>query len=267
MLGPMNDTPSLHIDGHVATLTLRRPRVANRLDIEDLAALTAHLAAVEARPEVLVLLLRAEGRHFCAGFNIGQMHQDDQGGRGGDGQAAGARFEALAEALEAARPVTIAAIQGGIYGGATDLALACDFRLGTPATEWRVPAARLGLHYYRGGLERYVRRLGLQTAKRVMLAAETFDAHTLLQLGMLDRVVPAEELPAAVAALSANLGAMAPLALLPMKRNLNRLARGPLDAAAEAAIAADIARAGASEDLKEGALAWAEKRAPVFQGR
>ncbi|BDI06465.1 enoyl-CoA hydratase/isomerase family protein [Sphaerotilus microaerophilus] len=248
--------PSLAIDGHIATITLRRPKVANRLELEDLAALGEHLATVNARDEVLVLRLQAEGRHFCSGFNIARVD--------GGGEAAGARFEALAEALENARPVTVAAIQGGIYGGATDLALACDFRLGTPASEWRVPAARLGLHYYLGGLERYVARLGLQAAKRVMLTAETFDAPAMLATGMLDRVVPAAELAYEVEAFCTQLAGLAPLALLAMKKNLNRLARGTLDVAEAAA---DIARAAASEDLKEGARAWAEKRPPVFQGR
>ena len=65
------------------------------------------------------------------------------------------RFEALADAVEQARPITIAVLHGGVYGGATDLALACDFRLGAPATEMFVPAARLGLLFYRSGLERY----------------------------------------------------------------------------------------------------------------
>ena len=251
--------PSLAIDGRIATITLHRPKVANRLELEDLAALGEHLATVNARDEVLVLRLQAEGRHFCSGFNIARVD--------GGGEAAGARFEALAEALENARPVTVAAIQGGIYGGATDLALACDFRLGTPASEWRVPAARLGLHYYRGGLARYVSRLGLQTARRVMLAAETFDAPAMLAAGMLDRVVPTAELADEVASFCANLAGLAPLALLGMKGSLNRLAAGPLDAAAEAGIAAAIARAAASEDLQEGAAAWAAKRAPVFRGR
>lgn len=258
--GLLAGLPALAIDGRIATITLRRPQVANRLELEDLAALAEHLATVNACEEVLVLRLQAEGRHFCSGFNIGRV-------QGADAAAAGARFEALSDAIENARPVTVAVLQGGVYGGATDLALACDFRLGTPASEWWVPAARLGLHYYRGGLARYVSRLGLQTARRVMLVAETFDAPAMLAAGMLDRVLPAAELADEVASFCANLAGLAPLALLGMKRSLNRLAAGPLDAAAEAEIAAAIARAAASEDLQEGAAAWAARRAPVFRGR
>ena len=71
--------------------------------------------------------------------------------------------------LEMARPVTVAALHGGVYGGATDLALACDFRVGAHGIDMFMPAARLGLHYYRSGLERYVSRLGLDNAKRLFL--------------------------------------------------------------------------------------------------
>ncbi|CAJ92935.1 MULTISPECIES: enoyl-CoA hydratase/isomerase family protein [Cupriavidus] len=121
---------------------------------------------------------RDSGPAFCSGFNIGKVGSSD----------AGERFEALANALEAARPVTIALIQGGLYGGATDLALACDFRLGAHGVDMFMPAARLGLLFYRGGLERYVSRLGLATAKRVLLAVDKLDAAQMLACGFLDRV-------------------------------------------------------------------------------
>jgi len=68
--------------------------------------------------------------------------------------------------------VTIAAINGGVYGGGTDLSLACDFRLGSTAANMFMPAAKLGLHFYPGGMVRYVTRLGLNQAKRLFLTAE-----------------------------------------------------------------------------------------------
>ena len=249
--------PTLEIADAIATITLRRPAVANRLELVDLEVLQGHLAQVNASAAVRVLRLASTGRHFCSGFNVGQVAAENVG--------PGARFEALADAIEAARPVTIAAIQGGVFGGACDLVLACDFRLGTPACEMFVPAARLGLHFYRGGLERFVDRLGLAAAKRVMLAAESFDARGMREIGMLDRIVdPAEGLMLAVDALSADLAGMAPLALLPMKKHLNRIAHGRLDADE---IARDIAAAEVSDDLREGSLAWRQRRTPRFVGR
>lgn len=245
-------TPTLTLDGPVATLTLQRPQHANRLEAEDLAALQVHLDAVDADPGVRVLLLRAQGRHFCSGFDIGRV--------GAEGVAA---FERMVDRVEAARPVTIAVLQGGVFGGATDLALACDFRLGASTTELAMPAARLGLHFYRGGLERYVTRLGLDVAKRLFLTAELIDAGAMKAIGFLTELVPAAELDARAAALAATIAAGAPLAVLGMKKHLNAIARGRLDAQA---LAAEIARTLASADLQEGRAAFAEKRPPRFRG-
>ncbi|MBC8740905.1 enoyl-CoA hydratase/isomerase family protein [Paraburkholderia sp. UCT31] len=245
--------PELILTGPMATIKLRRPDMANRLEPEDLHILRAFIRDVNARHEVLVLRMCAEGRHFCAGFNIGSVS---------DGSA-GASFEALANELESARPVTIAAINGGVYGGATDLALACDFRIGIETSQMFVPAARLGLLFYRDGLQRYVSRLGLNTAKKLLLAAATFDAAQMQACGFLDTVVAPDALCDEVERLSAELAAMAPLALLGMKKHLNRIASGALD---EDEFWRDVTQADASQDLREGALAWQEKRRPVFRG-
>lgn len=249
--------PSLAIEGPLATITLRRPEVANRLDMGDLDVLQAQLHEVESADAVRVLRLRGEGRYFCSGFNVERV--------GDAGPAAGRRFEALADALERARPITVVQLQGGAFGGAVDLALACDFRVGGPATLVRVPAAALGLHFYRGGLERAVARCGLPWARRLFVAADTLDAATLQAAGLLDRLAPVmEDVAIETERLCGHLAGLAPLAALGMKRHLNRIARGTLDADA---LARDIAMADASADLREGGLAWREKRPPRFEGR
>ena len=246
--------PLLHIDGHLASIKLRRPRLANRLEIEDLRTLRGHLDQVNQTLAVRVLLLSGEGRYFCSGFNIAAV----------PGVNAGALFEGLANDWEAARPITVAKIQGGLYGGATDLALACDFRLGASACEMFVPAARLGLHFYGGGMQRYVSRLGLQWAKRVLLAGATLDAKQMLACGFLDQLLAGgAELDVACETLIADLLAMAPLALLGMKKHLNAIARGALD---DGALQADIAHVNQSLDLAEGVAAWQDKRVPHFIG-
>lgn len=245
--------PELTVNGRIATITLRRPEVANRLEPADLDTLRGFIRDVNGARDVLVLRLTAQGKHFCAGFNIGSV---------ADG-GAGERFEALANELEAARPITIASINGGVYGGGTDLALACDFRIGVESTQMFVPASRLGLLFYRGGLERYISRLGPNVAKRVLLAAETFDAAQMQAFGYLDQVVARNALEGVVDRLSEELAGMAPLALLGMKKHMNRIARGTFDADD---FARDAAENDASADLREGALAWKEKRKPVFRG-
>ena len=247
--------PALDIAHPVATLTLRRPENANRLEPDDLRAVVAHLATVNRDPGILVLQIRGEGKYFCSGYDISSLATQSGNPLG---------FEDMANAVEAARPVTIAVVHGGAYGGGTDLALACDFRIGTHAAEMFMPAARLGLHYYRGGLERYVTRLGLDIAKRLFLTAERFDAQAMRACGFLTDLVTADELEASVKSLTDTLAAMAPLALLGMKKHVNRIARGALNVED---LNADIARAAASEDIREGAAAWVAKRPPKFTGR
>jgi len=245
--------PELAFDGAVATITLRRPEQANRLTPDDLERLAALLAEVNGRPEVLVLMLRGTGRDFCSGYDIGSI--------GGDRRI---DFAAVVDAVEEARPVCIAVLHGSVYGGATDLALACDFRLGADGIDMFMPAARLGLHYYRSGLERYVARLGLDNAKRLFLTAEKLNARQMKEIGFLTHLVEADKLEEEVSRLGQACAAMAPLAMLGMKRHLNRIARGTLHAGD---LEADIQRAFESADLREGRAAWAQKRAPRFSGK
>ena len=253
--------PQLAINQHIATITLRRPRQANRLQPEDLEVIAGHIKQVNARKEVLVLRIQSSGKYFCSGYDINQIGAPAQRDVRGD---AGSGFEALVNALEDARPVTIALIQGGVYGGATDLALACDFRLGVPGVDMFMPAARLGLHFYQHGLQRYVSRLGLDTAKRLFLTAEKIGAQEMRACGFLTHLVDESALNETADTLSNTLAGMAPQALLGMKKHLNAIAHGALDVAA---LQADIARAAKSADIREGALAWSQKRAPQFTGK
>ncbi|TSH98703.1 enoyl-CoA hydratase/isomerase family protein [Verticiella sediminum] len=251
--GDETGPPRLELRGRTATITLRRPEVANRLGPEEIAEFIRHIKAADAAG-ALVLIIGGTGKYFCSGFDIGRM----------ENRREGAGFEALVDTLEDCRPVTIAALNGGVYGGATDLALACDFRLGTTSVDMFMPAARLGLHFYRRGLERYVSRLGLDTAKRLFLTADRLDADELLRCGFLTSLVAPEQLAQATDALARKLAGMAPIPLLGMKKHLNRIARGALDLQE---LDGDIQRAQRSDDLREGRAAWREKRPPAFAGR
>jgi len=247
--------PVLHLQEPVATITFQRPGVANRLAPEDLPVLIEHIQRVNELDGVRVVVLRGEGKYFCSGYDISEV----QGS-----QEKGSSFGEMVDAIEQCRAVTIAAIHGGVYGGATDMALACDFRVGSSAAEMFMPAARLGLHFYQAGLERYVTRLGVDTAKRLFLTCERLDAAEMKSCGFLTHLVEPDALEETVAALADTLSAMAPLPLFGMKKHLNLIARGRHDAEA---IAHDVLRTVHSEDLKEGGAAWREKRKPVFKGR
>jgi enoyl-CoA hydratase/carnithine racemase len=144
------------------------------------------------------------------------------------------------------------------------LALACDFRIGDATTNMFMPAARLGLHYYPSGLERYVQRLGINTAKRLFLTAEKIEAEEMLRVGYLTHLAQSQAILDTARELTATLVSLAPLAILGMKKHLTRISQGKLDSAD---LDRDIKTILASEDLQEGRAAWAEKRKPVFKGR
>ena len=150
-------TPLLSLHNGRATITLNRPAQHNRLHVEDLLALQRHFQTLAADATVKLLVLTGSGRSFCSGFHIGEF---DTGGDGAANRAINAAsagpqlFEQTVDALEALAVPTVCRLNGSVYGGATDLALACDFRVGVAAMELRMPAARLGLHYYPNGLRR-----------------------------------------------------------------------------------------------------------------
>jgi len=251
---PESGPPSLEIAGRRATIRLNRPDRHNRLEVADLLALDAMLRDLAGRSDLRCLILTARGKSFSSGYDINAL--------GGTGGAPPIRFEAVVDRLEALPIPTICAFNGSVYGGSTDLALACDFRIGVEGMSFLMPAARIGMHYYAAGLRRFVAKLGAQAAKRAFLLAETLDASTLLAIGYLDRLVPADQLDAAVEALAAQLEANAPKAVRGMKQAIDGLARGDADLAA--AQAAHLACHGSAE-LAEGLKAFAEKRKPAFE--
>lgn len=253
--------PVLAIDGPRATIRLNRPRHLNRIQPEDLNALLHLFREVEGNPAVKVLVLTGTGRAFSAGFDLGAMA--DRATRQ-EAKGPGTMFEDVADRLENLGLPTICRLNGGVYGGSTDLALACDFRIGVDTCEMIMPAARLGLHYYTGGLRRYVSRLGVNAAKKLFLTAQRIDAAEMLRIGYLTAAVPAERLDAEVDALADILAANAPAAVAGMKRAINDIARDAFDEAAADLRHRDSMR---GPEIGEGIKAYKEKRPPRFGGR
>src|SRR5580698_5096097 len=223
-----------------ATIRLNRPREHNRLEPGDLAVLRETFTRIDHDPHVLVLT--GTGKSFSSGYHIGAL-LERKAGKPEPGQADDT-FEIVVNRLEALRVPTIAALQGSVYGGATDLALACDFRIGVEGMRMLMPAARLGIIYYPSGIERYVNRLGVAAAKRLFLTAEPIEAEEMRQIGYLDEIVSAEALEARIDALVATLANNAPLALAGLKRAIDETAAGRLD---REALAKARARSAASD--------------------
>ena len=156
---------------------------------------------------------------------------------------------------------TICRLNGGVYGGSTDLALACDFRIGVDSCEMFMPAARLGLHYYKSGIRRYVSRLGVDNAKKLFLTAQKIGAAGDAADRLSHRDGAGRGADEEVDKLATILAGNAPVAMRGMKRAINEFARGKLDEEAADRRARDSMR---GAEIKEGIKAFAEKRPPKF---
>jgi enoyl-CoA hydratase/carnithine racemase len=251
--------PILEISGARATIRLNRPKQRNKLESGDLSELMKLFDRIEADSTIRVLVLTGTGIAFSSGYDLNSVA--DRATSANEQQSAGSAFEVVVNCLEDLGVPTICRLNGGVYGGSTDLALACDFRIGVDTAEMFMPAARLGLHYYKSGIARYVSRLGVDNAKMLFLAAQKITAPEMLRIGYLTAMVPAEALDEEVDRLATILAGNAPLAMRGMKRAINEFARGKLDEEAADLRHRESMR---GDEIKEGIKAFAEKRAPKF---
>lgn len=252
-------SPTLTLDGAVATMTLRRPSLRNSLTDDDLCTLLAHIDAINRNPDIHVVVLRADtfGQKqavFSAGYNVNGFDNDPM---------APLFFEKIPDALERLRPVTLCALNGSVYGGATDMVLACDFTVAQRGMSWRMPAVALGLHYYPSGLRRYISRMGLHMSKRAFLLGQSMAYEALDQFGMFEALVEADAFDATVQNLVNSLCQMAPLALASTKKSLNEIAAGLYN---EPALKERSRQSVHSQDFTEGRAAFAQRRTPKFTG-
>ncbi|WP_169566926.1 enoyl-CoA hydratase/isomerase family protein [Sneathiella limimaris] len=239
----------------VLTITLQKPKQHNVLNPDEMAELEAYFREVAEDETLRVAVLTGEGKSFCAGANLGEL---------GDYDFSKNPLECLTDAIENFPVPVICKLNGGVYGGGTDLALACDFRVGTPNIKCFIPPAKIGIHYHPFGMARAVSRLGIGPAKRLFLAVETMDGEELKSVGFLDYLVPEGDLDYKVATLVSTFKSLAPLSLRGMKATFNDIASQSFDL--ETAREAQI-RCMKSEDFVEGRAAMAEKRPPNFKGR
>jgi enoyl-CoA hydratase/carnithine racemase len=237
-LGDHAGAPRVHVAGGIAQLRLARPAEHNRLDPADLDAMTAWFSALATDGSVRVLVITGTGeRSFSSGYTLDAIVSDLDD-----------RLERMLDTLETLPFLTLAAMNGSVYGGATDLALACDIRLGPQGCRMFMPAAKFGLHYYPGGLRRYVTRLGLAAAQKLFLTAMTIDSDEMLRIGFLTEAVPASGLAARVQAYLEAALLTEPVAVREMKRHLGQVAAGRYD---ELTLRAATQRSLASPALRE----------------
>jgi 2-(1,2-epoxy-1,2-dihydrophenyl)acetyl-CoA isomerase len=270
----MNDdtTPSLLTErkGKVLVLTLNRPERLNALT-SDLHALL-HAAVTEAAHDrsVAVLVLTGAGRAFCSG---GDMNS----GRGEPGEAPPARpgLEERADELrhhaDTARLLntmpkpTIAMINGAAAGAGLALALACDLRIAASDAVLRTAYASVALSGDLGISYFLTRLAGPAKARELLFTADKIDATEAMRLGLVNRIEPPQALAEATLALAARLADGPAVALRYMKRNVALAETATLEQVLDAE-AYGMARCGRTQDIKEAAIAFREKRPPRFTG-
>lgn len=252
----MTDTILYSRTGNVGRLVLNNPERHNSLGQEQLEAIQACLTRVSADPTLRVLIVTGAGeKTFCAGASLQQL---------GAGQLSGDLFQSMTGQLAELEIPTLCALNGNVFGGGVELALSCDFRVGIEGSRMRVPAAAIGLCYPLSGINRFVERLGVNIAKRILVASEEFDAEDMLETGFLDHLVMPAQLEETVDKLAGHIASLAPLAVRSMKKILQQAAGGGIDYE-EANALSDLCLN--SEDLQEGFAAQREKRKPRFSGK
>lgn len=213
----MFETLLVEADAAIGRLTLNRPEKLNPLSATTLAELAEAARWFDEQPGVKVVIVAGAGRAFSAGADLSSF----AGRPELPPREAADRGRRMAEALEAMRALSIAAIQGHCVGGGVVLAAACDLRVAAEGTRFSIPEVDLGIPLAWGGIPRLVREIGPALAKELVLTCRPFDAAEAKQAGFLNRVVPAAELHAAVEELARSLAAKASLALTATKRHVN----------------------------------------------
>jgi enoyl-CoA hydratase/carnithine racemase len=271
------DEVTYEVADHVATITLNAPERLNTISGPMLDALSHRLLRADADRDVRCIVLTGAGRAFCAGLDLAAQMQAQAGaGEGpgglanlGDLGAAAGEFD-----LRNAPPIvlhqldtpTICALNGGAAGYGLDLALGCDIRVAAASAKLNPGFAKRGILPESGGTWLLPRIVGYAKAAEIAFTGRTLLAPEALELGLVNRVVPDEELSVAVAELAGEIAANAPLAVRAIKRMMRAAETETFEQNVHH-VFLQLLPLFQTEDFREGVAAFMEKRPPEFQGR
>jgi enoyl-CoA hydratase len=248
--------------GHVRLLTLDRPERRNALSSDLQAALVDELLACAEDPQVRAIVLTGNGPAFCAGFDLKEMREADQRGehfRPPMSRPGRNLFEVLTETYV---PV-VAALTGHAVAGGFELALACDLRIAAPGIRLGLPEATIGMGANFGSVV-LPRRLPMGIALEMLLTGDPVTSEDAERWGLVNRVVPADDVLPTALALAEKIAANAPLSVRRMKETAVKGVDLPLAAALRLDVGPNPYL---SEDRREGIAARLEKRPPRWAGR
>jgi methylglutaconyl-CoA hydratase len=242
----------------VAQLTMARPAVFNAFDEAMIGELDAAFAALEADAAVRVIVLAGDGKHFSAGADLQWMQRASEAPL--DWNIADARrFAGMLARIEACAKPTVARVQGVALGGGVGLTAACDIAIASDNASFSVSEAKFGILPAVIG-PYVVNAIGKRQARRLALTTERIGSTEALQMGLVQQVVVAEQLDAAVDAVVTNLLAGGPNAQREIKQLFAQLHQGPITADVREATAQTIARVRGSDEAREGFAAFLGKR-------
>jgi 2-(1,2-epoxy-1,2-dihydrophenyl)acetyl-CoA isomerase len=254
------------IEDGVATLTFNRPERMNALSTPIMEGLLHGLPRLAGDPGVRVIVLTGAGRAFCAGGDVKSMAE------GGEERSAAEATVRLRSRMEVSRILhelpkpTIAMINGPAAGAGLAFALACDLRIASASARLVTAFVKVGFSGDFGGSFFLTRLVGTAKARELYFTGRPVDAQEALSLGLVNRVVPDDQLADATMELARSLAQGPQIALSLMKRNLNCAESGGLAELLDLE-AANQVLTGRTEDHREAAKAFVEKRAPMFIGR
>ena len=252
------------IVNHVGIVTMNNAKQLNALSSEMVRELLDALDRFETLEVRAVILRAASGaKVWSAGHNIKEIPLDGQ-----DPVNWNVPFEKLLHRVRNLPMPIIGMIEGSVWGGACDLAMTCDILVGTSSSTFAITPAKLGLSYNTAGVNHFLGVLPVHIIKEMLFTAQPLTAENAYRLGLLNRLVPSDDLESAAMGIGEDIASRAPLAVRVLKKEMQRLTAGPGIAPDDFEEIHGLRRvAYRSNDFQEGIKSFFEKRNPVFTGK
>ncbi|MFP6616599.1 MAG: enoyl-CoA hydratase [Candidatus Hydrogenedentota bacterium] len=266
----MSSDAIVSVENSVGTITLNRPDSLNALSGEMVATMRDTLTEWARDSEIGAVILTGEGRAFCAGGDVGSMAKGTEQGEPGlsfeqrvDGLRAG---QEVAYILHSMPKPTIAAVNGFAVGAGLGLSLSCDMRIASDKSKYGTAYAKVGFGGDWGTTWQLTQLVGEAKAKEMFFLADIIDAEEAHRINLVNRVVPHDDLMTTTNEIAQRMADGARVSIRYMKENINLAVRQDFRTILDREAFTHI-RCGETDDHKEGATAFVEKRAPVFTGR